>query len=287
MFYFEGISLIILSGLIILTPDIYYTRHKNNNSTQQLTSNQSLYELQFPSKTSMKKITNEPLFILLSLSIISSFFIFYSIKHWSTYYMIKHLEILDRGIRFCAFTLIIFTGPIIGIVFGGITISLIGGYEQKKAIMYCLMYHVVSYSFSWVLLIYDSFILFILSLWVLFFFNSASVIMELGILITVFPLPCKGDAFCFLSFLIYVIGNLPSSVIYGALDHSTKFINKSSALLFALQMNVISILFLIVASLIRCLKQSQVYPISKNRVTEIVAQGIGFVYGQYANLRNE
>lgn len=289
MLYIEGFSLIFFCGVILLTSESNYIKQNtnNNNPNQQLFPNQSLYELRPPAKETMKKIANEPLFILLSLSIIFSFFVFSSIKHWSTYYMIQHIEISDRGIRFCAFALIIFSGPIIGIVFGGITTSLIGGYEQKKAVVYCLLYHIIGYGFSWVLFLFESTVLYILSLWVLFFFNSASVIIELGILITVFPSPCKGDAFCFLNFLIYLIGNLPSCLIYGTLNESTKSINDKTGIFFSVQMNILSIFVLLIASFIRFNKPSPVYPVSKNRVTEIVAQGIGFIFGQYANIINE
>jgi hypothetical protein len=110
-------------------------------------------------------------FILCNFAVASLFFIITAIQFWASDYLRLVLKIEDN-IVFISFSVCCITGPTTGVLFGGLTVHKIGGYESKYTLLICLLFAILASAAAIPIVFYDSVIFFDINLWLVLFFGG-------------------------------------------------------------------------------------------------------------------
>ena len=106
------------------------------------------------------------LFTLLLNSL--AFFTMRVIFYWGDKYMDKVFEVSESA-RFKEFSGLVLLGPILGILFGGIVWSHLGGYGKRKVMVFVIISEIVGSPISITKALYNNYIVFILISWLFYF----------------------------------------------------------------------------------------------------------------------
>lgn len=210
------------------------------------------------SKTSIWKslasMLCEMVFLFTGLSNSVVFFTMAVIQFWAPEYMEKVLGEQSEYKRFIMFGIVCISAPILGILAGGILGSCVGGYTQKKTIFICIGLSIFSIAAG--LFVPECTIVwtFAISLWAFFFFSTAMIPIETGIIISSLPPKLRGDGFSVMNFLLNLVGNLPSSYVYGALYDYFKDNDKTQAMRIIMYYNFVGLISIIIATIFRVRK---------------------------------
>lgn len=139
------------------------------------------------------------------------------IQYWGSDYLECILLITNENQRLLSFSVVVLTSPTFGVLFGGMVISWIGGYESKHSLLICEMFSVGSVLCAIPVPLVSTLVMFSILLWGMLFFSGAIVALLYGIIITSLPKEYAGYANTFTVFFGNLIGYLPGPFFYEAL----------------------------------------------------------------------
>ena len=131
----------------------------------------------------LKRLASNWIFILLTLSLCSLYFVITGLQYWMTSYMIQILD-ADPVNVVITFVIICTTAPVAGVFTGGTVVDYIGGYKGQhlsKAVTLCLSFGVLSSVFAVSLMFADSLALVAPLAWFLMFFGGCLLPTATGI----------------------------------------------------------------------------------------------------------
>ena len=171
--------------------------------------------------------------------------------YWISDYMKNALEIEDSKLIFASYTIMNILGPTGGILAGHILTKIFGNYENKKAGNGIILFHIIACSFGLMIPFMSEIYLFCTMTVLYFIFNSATLSMLHGIIITSVSPELKGTAFGFSNLFSSLLASGPSPVLYGAVNDAFKESSKSIAMIALMASGSIGVLFSILMSLFR------------------------------------
>ena len=216
-FGIEGVILIICAFIILGFKRQYFSEKfiliddnlgKEEKKEEELNNKKS--------KTNIPKILCNKLFLFTTLSNSVSFFGMGIVQYWGDKYMEIVLKI-KTTLRFILFAGLCLLGPILGIVFGGVMCSKLGGYNKKKAMTLTVILLIIASVISSLVTLGNNTVIFVLFSWCYLFFLCAAIPPESGIIISSLEKTLRGDGFALSNSILNLIGSFPSSYAFGAL----------------------------------------------------------------------
>ena len=262
-FGIEGVILIICAIIIIFFKKQYFSEKfiliddnigKEEKKEEEDTTNKP------KSKSNIPKILCNKLFLFTTLSNSVSFFGMGIVQYWGDKYMELVLKI-ETTLRFILFGGLCLLGPILGIAFGGILTSKLGGYNKRKAMILTVILLIIAAVISCLITIGNNTVVFIVFGWCYLFFLCAAIPPESGIIIASLENNLRGDGFALSNSILNLIGSFPSSYAFGALLDVFK--NKMSkedvdnykhyvyTMLTCMGLNFAGVIFIIIACIYR------------------------------------
>ena len=164
-----------------------------------------------------KIILSNKLYILLTLTMTSIYFIVTGIQFWITKYLIEILDIQPIVVNII-FALISITAPLSGVLFGGTISDKYGGYKGKnetKALQMCTAFGLLAFFFGLPMgFIYQITYLSIL-LWTFLFFGASIIPIVTGIMISCVPKDCQATSSSISQLVFNLLGYFSSPMITG------------------------------------------------------------------------
>ncbi|MCQ2818981.1 MAG: hypothetical protein MJ252_17080 [archaeon] len=195
-------------------------------------------------------IITRPMFIIGSFAYAISFYAMGALKFWAPTYFSNVIH-MDDNIISIVFSAICLTGPTFGLVIGGLTGSLIGGYQAKIAIIIVFIYDIIDIIIGLISVPLNNSIAVTISIWLFFFFATAVIPIETGLIIGSVKERLKGAANSIANFILNIIGNLPPSYIYGLIDERFGQDSPKLAYTWVMIIRGTSILFLVPGIFVR------------------------------------
>ena len=226
-FIVQSILVFIINFLFLLIPKIYFdnvlygyyegdneqTFFKEGNSlslsyNNSLISANSIFDIFY-------KILEEKKFLLIILSLSTIYYVITGVQYWVSDYMYNILKIKSNNKRLYYFTIVCFTSPTSGVLIGSFLVNLIGGYEKKNSMLFCLIFAIFASIFAFFVPLTRNINLFIFLLWLVLFFGGAIVPTMTGITISVLPRSLQASGNSLQSLTSNLFGYLPAPFIYG------------------------------------------------------------------------
>ncbi len=226
-FIVQSILVFIINFLFLFIPKIYFdndlygyyegdneqTFFKEGNSlslsyNNSLISANSIFDIFY-------KILEEKKFLLIILSLSTIYYVITGVQYWVSDYMYNILKIKSNNKRLYYFTIVCFTSPTSGVLIGSFLVNLIGGYEKKNSMLFCLIFAIFASIFAFFVPLTRNINLFIFLLWLVLFFGGAIVPTMTGITISVLPRSLQASGNSLQSLTSNLFGYLPAPFIYG------------------------------------------------------------------------
>ena len=226
-FIVQSILVFIINILFLFIPKIYFdndlygyyegdneqTFFKEGNSlslsyNNSLISANSIFDIFY-------KILEEKKFLLIILSLSTIYYVITGVQYWVSDYMYNILKIKSNNKRLYYFTIVCFTSPTSGVLIGSFLVNLIGGYEKKNSMLFCLIFAIFASIFAFFVPLTRNINLFIFLLWLVLFFGGAIVPTMTGITISVLPRSLQASGNSLQSLTSNLFGYLPAPFIYG------------------------------------------------------------------------
>ena len=212
------------------------------------------------SKNNIIRILCNKLFLFTTLANSVAFFGMAIVQYWGDKYMELVLE-METTLRFFIFSALCLLGPILGMVFGGIVCSKLGGYNKRRAMTFIIILTVVSAIISSVITLGNNTVIFILFSWCYLFFICASIPPESGIIISSLENNLRGDGFALSNSILNLIGSFPASYAFGSiLDLFEKNLSKEDVenhkhyvytMMTCMAYNFVGVIIIIIAGIFR------------------------------------
>lgn len=188
-----------------------------------------------------------------------SFYTMGALKLWAPHYMEKVIKEGNETKRFMAFSIISITGPTIGLIFGGFSGKLIGGYTGKLSILLCLVYDILGCVTGFATLVFGDgqYYPFVIVTWVFFFFSTAVIPLETGLILSSVDEELKGDVFSVTNSILNIVGNIPPTYVYGLIDKEYGERFPKLALFFSFVVRCLSLLFLVPGAIYKYFKKEE------------------------------
>ena len=206
------------------------------------------------------KIICNKIFFFTTLSNSVSFFGMGIVQYWGDKYMELVLKI-DTTIRFILFSALCLLGPILGMIFGGVVCSKLGGYNKRRAMTFTIILLIISSVVSSLITIGNNIYIFVIFAWVYLFFICAAIPPESGIIIVSLDNNLRGDGFSLSNSILNLTGSFPSSYAFGGLlDFYEKKLDKEDiinnkhyvySMISCMAYNFAGVLFIIIAGIFR------------------------------------
>ena len=116
-------------------------------------------------------------------------------------------------------------GPLIGGTFGGICVSYVGGYVNKKSAFFLAGFALITLLSSFIVIYSDSALIMCIGLFLFFFFASALLPIIGGYIVNSIPQKHKGAGSSLNLLITNIFGNLPGPILYGFLKDQFKDTN--------------------------------------------------------------
>ena len=183
---------------------------KNNSK-----NNSEIGEDDMPFLEKLKIIFTEPLFICSIITISILFFIVTCVQYWTSDYMKDALGIEDEAKRLYAFSIVCLTAPTAGLLAGGYIVDYLGGYSNKRSLLFSLIISFMSIIPAFPLPLINSYYLYAILLWILLFFGAGILPTIQGVTIVCLPKNVQGAGNSFVIFFYNLLGYLPAPYAYG------------------------------------------------------------------------
>lgn len=174
-------------------------------------------------------IFKQKVFIFSTFALASLFFVITAVQYWGSDYMEQALGVENKHYRLLSFSIVCVTSPTFGVLLGGYTSSLIGGYESKHSILLCFGYSLMAALFALVVPLANTLTVFTILLWLVLFFGGAIVPTLLGATISTLPEELRGSANSITCFFSNLLGYLPAPSVYGIINNHFKQTYKKAA----------------------------------------------------------
>ena len=153
-------------------------------------------------------------YICIMLGISCMLFVVTGFQYWITDYMLSILK-LNLGKIYVIYIIVCLTAPTLGVLSGGVLITYLGGYTNKKALDACYNLAISAAICILILPLFNITFIFILFMWLLLFFGGSITPGLTGIMIASIPQNHKEIGNSFTNLCYNLIGYLPSPLIYG------------------------------------------------------------------------
>lgn len=275
-FGIEGIILIICAFIIFSFKNQYFscnfTLIKDNEGREEEKKNESNF------LSNLGKIICNKLFLFTTLSYSVAFFGMSIIQFWGDNYMSKVLKMEDAE-RFIAVGVLCLLGPMVGLVFGGLVTSKLGGYGKKKAMFFLIILIIIASFVSEATALIEQKYIYIILTWFFLFFICATIPPESGIIISSLENNLRGDGFALCNCILNLIGNFPAAYVFSILSDLFKNNfdkNEIDSLRYALGIslgyNFIGLVFVIIAGIFRFKIKGD---LSKDEIKNIDKEDLG------------
>lgn len=171
-------------------------------------------------KGSMIAILKNPVYFLSAFVKANILFCFQAIHFNITSYVFDDLRIPEEEkstIFLPLYGLASVFGPFIGAVFGGLCVSSVGGYENKRSAFFAAGFALVTLLSSWIIIYSDTAIFMCIGLTLFFFFASALIPIISGYIVVSIPREHKGAGSLLNLLITNFLGNIPGPITYGFL----------------------------------------------------------------------
>jgi len=255
-FGIEGIILIICAFIIFSFENKYFSCNfiliNDNQGREEEKQDKNSNIL-----SNFGKILCNKLFFFTTLSNSVAFFGMSIIQYWGDNYMKKVINMQDSE-RFIAVGILCLLGPMVGMVFGGLVSSKLGGYNKKKSMVLIIILIFIASIISEITALVNNKYGFIILSWLFLFFICATIPPESGIIIASLENNLRGDGFALCNCILNLIGNFPAAYAFSILsDLFIKSYNKDEVESFkyawgiSLGYNFIGFIFIIIAGIYR------------------------------------
>ena len=130
-----------------------------------------------------KVLIKSPIFLLVNLCLASIFIIVSGIQFWINDYIQYALGVEEENLRLLAFTIVVATSPILGLLVGGILGQKVGGYDTEKAIYIPLISSLCVCVLANIVVLTKNCIVFAVFFWLYLFFGSIIIPVANGIVL--------------------------------------------------------------------------------------------------------
>ena len=144
----------------------------------------------------------------------SLYFIITGIQFWVSDFFITVLRV-PRQTVFIAFPVVCISGPVLGLITGGVIVTRIGGYTNPKVLGLCALGGFFSSVFGIPFAFMNSFPWAVTLLWLLLFFGGMILMPLTGMIISTAPLEIKAVSNSIANIFYNLLGYLPAPFMYG------------------------------------------------------------------------
>ena len=191
------------------------------------------------------------------LSVSALYFVITGIQFWISDYFISVLGV-SRETVYVAFPLICISGPVLGVIVGGIATHQIGGYTNPKALGMCCFVGFFASVFGIPIPFLDNFYLIVIFLWMLLFCGGFIMMPLTGMIINTAPKSIKAVSNS-IAFVFYnLLGYLPAPFVYGSVQSLTGGNQSRGGLITTMMVTVVGNFFLFLVLIYRIGTSEQV-----------------------------
>ena len=201
----------------------------------------------------LKILIKNPIFILMNITLASTFIIVSAIQFWINDYLEFGLLIGDEKERLYCFAGIVITSPTAGIILGGILSGKVGGYDTEKAIYIPLVTSFFVCIIANIAPLTTNLFIFIPFFWIYLFLGSVLLPVTSGIILVSVDKKYAGSANAVSALIYNVLGRLPGPNLYAF--YKSLVNDRNSRIPFWLLLNTAFLGFLAVLICIRFHKQ--------------------------------
>ena len=205
--------------------------------------------------SNLKEILSEMVYLFTGLSNSVVFFGMSVVQYWVDSYMENVLH-AESGTRFIVFASVCVTSPPFGMLLGGLLGNYVGGYQNKKAIVLCALFSIVSCVFAMLVGLFNTVAVFAVFMWLYFFLICGMTPLETGIIIDALPERLRGDGFSVMNFFLNILGNLPAASVYGMIYEKTEKTYPNMAMMITMSYNIVGFIFVMLGMVFRFKKKS-------------------------------
>ena len=284
-FGLEGVILIIIAIIILGFKKKYFSEKfiliDDNLGKEEIREVQDSQN--YSSLSNIKKIISNKLFLFTTLSNSVAFFGMGIVQFWGDKYMEIVLN-MESTFRFIVFAVLCLLGPILGMVFGGVVCSKLGGYNKRKAMTLIIIMLLVAAIISSLITLGKNMIVFIIFTWSYLFFLCGASPPESGIIIASLENKLRGDGFALCNSILNLLGSFPPSYVFGALLdlYGNKMSKEDVAennhyvytMITCMAYNFVGVIFIIIAGVFRFKIKGDLSATPDEEINEVDALGI-------------
>ena len=263
-FFLEGCYLLFVTFVILISPYQYLS--KDVIAVKDEDSRESLFAINEVTKTTKKNtqsnvnycelLTNKVYVVaVLTRAIMTG--VLTAFHYWISDYMRNRFDITDNKQIFFSYSVMAVAGPLGGILFNSLIVSLFGGYDSKNSVWVLLMMHIITcilgvsvpfmnnlYGFCGITMIFLS-------------LTSATMPFIQGTIISSVSPNVKGAAYSIANLFHMTVTSGFTPLMYGYINEKYKSVFKGMALLSLMSLECIDILLIIVLGIVKKGKKKQ------------------------------
>ena len=246
---------------------IYFSRHieiSQHEEDEHVEGRGSIYSLFEKNESHIKKrapteniwceVLNA-IFLTIVLARAVILFIFMAVHYWIGDYFINVLEIENKLAKTISYSIISLLGPFIGTIIGRYTIEYIGGYEQKKATLLCILYSIFTCLSGSLVSKANNLLSFTFIVFLFFVFANCQIPILIGISINNVPQRFKAMSYSVNNIICTFFGYLLAPAVYGYINDYYKIRDKKLALKFVFYYVWGNLFYLLICGLIQYLNR--------------------------------
>lgn len=178
-------------------------------------------------------------------------FVSTAIVFWSNDYC-RNVLFARQGEILSVFIIVCLTGPILGILLGGVIIDrFAGGYEGKHSLTFGLVFVSLAMASSIPIRIADTLYTFGLILWGILFFGGASIPSIQGVMISSLKPDLRASGYSISNIFLNGLGFLPAPFFYGFIYEKSKKSDPKLAMMITLYISSVAVVLIVVALIFR------------------------------------
>jgi hypothetical protein len=236
----QSAIIFILVGVLYQIPSDYFEIGRSEDNLSKTVDDSTDYDFIPRRQPSLKDrfydfIANLKLLFQFKVYIVSTgavivlIYVVTSLEYWISDYLIVAMNV-DPNVVSMTFIITCVTAPTLGVISGGIIVQRYGGYENKTASLWCVIFASGCCLCSTLIPFFDTLVGFGIMLWIFFFFGGAIVPNINGILISALPSRLRGAGNSLATLFINTFGMLPAPYVYSAIYDATRESNKKFAM---------------------------------------------------------
>eukprot|EP00123_Amoebidium_parasiticum_P000947 comp11898_c0_seq1/m.6546 comp11898_c0_seq1/g.6546 ORF comp11898_c0_seq1/g.6546 comp11898_c0_seq1/m.6546 type:complete len:592 (-) comp11898_c0_seq1:164-1939(-) len=168
----------------------------------------------------VKALLRSQTFLYVTFGMCSLYFVVTGLQLWVTEYMVSVLH-ADKNAVVTAFALTCATGPIVGVLCGGLLLDRLGGYQGRQGVeLACKMSFlmgIAAVGCSYAIIFVESFWWVVGLIWMLLFFGGAIVPAGTGIIMSSVPRPMRSFASSLSTMIYNLLGYFAGPTMVGIL----------------------------------------------------------------------